>query len=127
MVAQPPSVFALIEVRSGPGVTYAVVARMQAGCLSRSALGAELALQSGGAGAAAHGARDADRLCDGAGGENGVYTKHLLQAMTVPGLRVSPKSLLLCRNPGAERRIDMRGFESLEHEVNSTNPQHRFA
>ena len=31
MVASPPSVLALIEVRSGPGVTYAVVARIQVG------------------------------------------------------------------------------------------------
>jgi hypothetical protein len=37
-------------------------------------------------------------------------------------LRVSPKSPLLCRNPVAERRRHLGGFESLEHEVHSTDP-----
>jgi hypothetical protein len=41
-------------------------------------------------------------------------------------LRVSPKSPL-GRQSIAEWRIDVRGFESLEHEVNSTDAQHRFA
>jgi hypothetical protein len=36
-------------------------------------------------------------------------------------LRVSPKSLL-CHSPVAERPIDIGGFESLEHQVNGTNP-----
>ena len=41
-------------------------------------------------------------------------------------LRVSPKSLL-CSNPVAERRIDIGGLQSFEHEVNGTDAQHRFA
>jgi hypothetical protein len=41
-------------------------------------------------------------------------------------LRVSPKSPL-SRQSIAEWRIDVRGFESLEHEVKSTDAQHRFA
>jgi hypothetical protein len=41
-------------------------------------------------------------------------------------LRVSPKSLL-CRNPVAERRIDIGGLQSFEHEVNGTDAQHRCA
>src|SRR5262245_8608566 len=42
------------------------------------------------------------------------------------GLRVSPKSLL-CRHSIAEWGINLGGFKSLEHEVQSTDPQHRFA
>jgi hypothetical protein len=41
-------------------------------------------------------------------------------------LSASPKSLLCC-NPVAERRIDIRGLQSLEHEVNGPDAQHRFA
>src|SRR2546422_4448539 len=41
-------------------------------------------------------------------------------------LSVSPKSLL-CRYRVAAWRRDMGGFESLEHEVNGTDPQHRCA
>jgi hypothetical protein len=41
-------------------------------------------------------------------------------------LRVSPKSLL-CRHAIAEWGINLGGFQSLEHEVQGTDPQHRFA
>jgi hypothetical protein len=40
-------------------------------------------------------------------------------------LRVSPKSLL-CRHAIAEWGINLGGFQSLEHEVQGTDPQHRF-
>ena len=41
-------------------------------------------------------------------------------------LRVSPKSLL-CRHAIAEWGINLGGFKSLEHEMQGTDPQHRFA
>src|SRR5262249_55669393 len=67
------------------------------GCQSRYALRTEWAIQSGGAGAApptargvliAYATAPGGVAGDGLPGEDGVYTKHLLQALLIPGLSI---------------------------------------
>ena len=54
-----------------------------------------------------------------------MFQANAAKAAAQHALRVSPKSLL-CRHAIAEWGINLGGFQSLEHEVQGTDPQHRF-